>query len=68
MMIWPQHVMPINTINKLTFCLKAIAGLSSQPDSARHMGLIKVIASEILIEVATEIEAIKHNAMKAAGM
>jgi hypothetical protein len=55
----------IQTIDKMTFCLKAIRYFSSTNDPA-HMGIINVIASEILEEVAPEIEAIKANAMTAA--
>lgn len=58
-----KYLMPIQTINKLTFCLKAIKSFSAKNDP-NLIGTIYVVASEILKEVAPEIQAIKDNAMK----
>ncbi len=67
-MMWSQYVMPIQTINKLTFCMSAISSCADGEGTPEgKLGMISVIASEILREVAPEIEAIKQNEMAKAN-
>jgi hypothetical protein len=48
----------------VTKCLEAIKSFSAA-NNLKNMGLINVVASEILKEVTPEIEAIKSNGMNA---
>jgi hypothetical protein len=56
----------IQIIDKQTFCLEAIKSFSATNDP-NLMGIINVVASEILKELAPEIESVKNKAMEAAG-
>lgn len=58
--------MPIQTIDKQTYCLQAVLNtLNSNISNEAKLAWIEVITREGMAELAPEIQAIRNNAVKA---
>lgn len=57
-----MNLAAIQALNKMTFCLEAIKSFSASNNPA-NMGLINVVASEVLAELEPEIAAMKSSEM-----